>query len=268
MAASHPEGVADSALCAENIRIVLVEPSHPGNIGGVARAMKTMGFADLALVNPKRFPDPQAQWRAAAAADVLDSARVFDQLEHAIADCGIVAGTSARQRRIPLPLTTAADLPAWLANRGTGGRPVAILFGREASGLDNEELLRCNLHVAIDSHPGYPSLNLAMAVQIVCYELHKALADKPAALVEQQWDRPLATAAQLDGLYAHLERLLIDIGFHKPQAPRKTLARLRRLLARVGADETEVAILRGALTHIERTLAKADDDRGSGTGSS
>ena len=107
-----------------------------------------------------------------------------------------------------------------------------------------------------------------MAVQIVCYELHKALAGKPAALAARQWDRPLATAAQLDGLHAHLERLLTDIGFHKPQAPRKTLARLRRLLARVGADETEVAILRGVLTHIERTLAKADDDRGSGTGSS
>ena len=238
----------------DRFRVVLVEPSHPGNIGGAARAMKTMGFADLALVKPKRFPDPQAQWRAAAAADVLDAARIFDSIDDAIADCGVIIGTSARQRRIPLPLTSAANLPAWLAERGLGGKPAAILFGREASGLDNEELLRCNVHVVIDSHAGYSSLNLAMAVQVVCYELHKerlANATQPAP----KWDRPLASAAQLAGFYGHLEKVLIDIGFQDAHTPQQTMARLRRLFGRVGADETEVAMLRGILTHIERALA-------------
>ena len=243
--------VADSALRSQDFRIVLVAPSHPGNVGGAARAMKTMGFGNLALVTPKRFPDPQAQWRAAAAGDVLDAAGVYDTLDDAIADCGIVIGTSARQRRMPLTMTTAAALPAWLQERGLGGKPAAILFGREDSGLDNDELLRCNLHVVIDSHPNYPSLNLAMAVQVVCYELRKMLA---TAQPVPKWDRPLASAAQLAGFYAHLQRVLVEVGFQDEHSPQQTMARLRRLFGRVGADETEVAILRGALKQIEQAL--------------
>lgn len=243
--------VADLPLRRHDFRVVLVAPSHPGNIGGAARAMKTMGFGDLALVAPKRFPDPQAHWRAASAVDVLDAARVYDDIDDAIADCGVVIGTSARQRRMPLPMTTAAELPAWLSKRGLGGKPAAILFGREDSGLDNEELQRCNLHVVIDSHADYPSLNLAMAVQVVCYELHKMLATAQPA---PQWDRPLASAAQLAGFYAHLERVLVDVGFQDEHSPQQTMARLRRLFGRVGADETEVAILRGALKQIEQAL--------------
>ena len=245
--------VADTAQRLDRFRIVLVEPSHPGNVGGAARAMKTMGFGDLALVKPKRFPDPQAQWRAAGAAELLDAARVFDSVDDAIADCGVVVGTSTRQRRIPLPSTTAAGLPTWLAEHGLGGKPAAILFGREASGLSNDELLRCNLQATIDSHPGYSSLNLAMAVQVVCYELHRALGARSAAVLAE-WDRPLASAAQMAGFYAHLERVLVDIEFQDANTPQQTMTRLRRLFGRVRADETEVAILRGVLTHIERAL--------------
>ena len=254
---TNSEGRAAARL--RDIRIVLVEPSHPGNIGGAARAMKTMGLCDLALVRPKRFPDPQAEWRAASAVDVLDAARVVDRLDDAIADCGLLAGTSARSRRIPWPTLEVADFAARVAGDGLGGKPAAILFGREASGLTNDELRRCNWHVVIPADPAYSSLNLAMAVQVVCYELRKALhaAEPPAP----GWDRPLASVAQMAGFYEHLERVLVDIEFQTANTPQQAMTRLRRLFGRIGVDETEVAILRGVLTHVERALANQDASR-------
>ena len=242
-----------------HLRVVLVEPSHPGNIGGAARAMKTMGFADLALVRPRRFPDPQAEWRAAGATDVLDAAKVFDTVDEAIADCALVAGTSARRRRIPLPVETAAAFAADLAASGAGGKPLAVLFGREDSGLTNDELERCVRHIVIPAHPGYPSLNLAMAVQVVCYELFQASAGAEARI--PAWDRRLASASELAGFYAHLEEVLVGIEFEDPAAPRRTMTRLRRLFGRVQPDETEVAILRGVLTHVQRATQRATGKR-------
>ena len=245
-----------------DIRIVLVEPQHPGNIGGAARAMKTMGLGDLALVRPKRFPDPQAEWRAASAVDVLDAASVFDCLDDAIADCGLVAGTSARSRRIPWPTANAAEFAARMAGVGLGGKSAAILFGREASGLANEELQRCNWHMVIPANPAYSSLNLAMAVQVVCYELRQALLAPPGAeqaestALAADWDRPLASAAQMAGFYGQLQRVLEAIEFQTANTPHQAMTRLRRLFGRLGVDETEVAILRGVLTHVERALAK------------
>ena len=242
------------------VRIVLVEPDHPGNIGGAARAMKNMGFADLALVRPARYPDPQAEWRAAQAVDVLDAAQVFDSLEDAVADCGLVAGTSARARRVPWPTDTAAQFAERAAAHG-GERPVAVLFGREASGLTNEELQRCRVHVVIPADDAYASLNLAMSVQVVCYELRKAFfkADAPGPA----WDRELASAADVEGFHDHLEAVLRLIDFHDPAAPRQSLTRLRRLFARVDMDETEVAMLRGILTHVERAVgARPSSPRG------
>ena len=243
-----------------NIRIVLVEPSHPGNIGAVARAMKTMGLADLALVRPQRFPDAQATWRAAGAVDVLDAATVLDDLDDAIADCALVAGTSARGRKIPWPVATPRDFAAKVGDEGLGGRPAAVLFGREASGLTNDELHRCSWHVVIPTHPAYSSLNLAMAVQVVCYELHQALAASPAQAPETRpganWDRPLASADQLAGLYEHLERVLVAVDFQREDGPYAAMTRLKRLFGRARLDETETAILRGILTHVERALAE------------
>ena len=236
-----------------NIRFVLVAPSHPGNIGAAARAMKNMGFGDLALVKPQRFPDPQAEWRAAAATDVLEKTRVFSCLEDAIADCVLVAGTSARRRSLPWP-TTDVERFAAQATAETGPGPVAVVFGRETSGLSNEELQHCHVHVAIPADPAYPSLNLAMAVQIVAYELRKATAaaEPPTTSGDVGWDRAPATAAQTAALLAHLERALFAIDFQDAKAPRQTMTRFKRLFARVRPDETEVAMLRGVLTHIER----------------
>lgn len=263
-----------SRVQAKDIRIVLVEPSHPGNIGGAARAMKTMGLADLALVSPLRFPDPQAVWRAAGAVDVVDGARVFDRLDEAIADCGWVVGTSARARRVPWPLATLEHFAERLAREHLDGKPVAVLFGREDRGLSNEELECCNHHVVIPANPDYPSLNLAMAVQVVCYEIRRALTEAttphPDAAAEPppptrnasqpdlptDWDRSPATAADLAALYRHLGQVLTTIEFQDPNNPRLTMTRLRRMFSRIRPDQTEVAILRGVLTRIERTLAR------------
>ncbi|MDE0036332.1 MAG: RNA methyltransferase [Gammaproteobacteria bacterium] len=255
-----------SRVQAKDIRIVLVEPSHPGNIGGTARAMKTMGLADLAIVNPGRFPDPQAVWRAAGAVDVVDAARVFDRVDEAIADCGWVVGTSARSRRVPWPVATVEQFSEQLAREDLGGKPVAVLFGREDRGLSNEELEWCNLHVVIPANPEYPSLNLAMAVQVVCYEISRALTrvanpdagteDPPSDDPPTNWDRSPATAADLAALYRHLSHVLSAIEFQNPKNPRLTMTRLRRMFTRIRPDQTEVAILRGVLTRIERSLAR------------
>lgn len=231
------------------VRVVLVEPSHPGNIGGAARAMKTMGLNDLALVNPGRYPDPQAEWRAAGAQDVLEAARVFDSLDAAIADRQWVVGTSTRIRRIPWPLEKAETVASGIIER-LPEQKIAVLFGRETSGLTNEELQKCHCHLVIPANPEYPSLNLAMAVQVVCYEVYRQLEHSP--LHAGQWDRSPATAAELEGLIDHFEQVLTESEFLDPENPGQTMTRLRRLLTRITPDETEVAMLRGILKQLSR----------------
>jgi tRNA (cytidine32/uridine32-2'-O)-methyltransferase len=230
-----------------NIRIVLVEPSHPGNIGGAARAAKTMGLSRLALVNPKRFPDPQAEWRAAGAQDLLDSVTVHASLDDAIGDCHFVVGTGMRVRRIPWPVKSAEAVAAEILRQPAESR-VAVLFGREANGLSNEELQRCHRHLQIPANPEYPSLNLAMAVQVVCYELYKQSGAAPVPT--GAWDQPPATVAQLEGLLGHLEAALVHSGFLDPANPGQTMTRLRRLFTRVALDDKEVQMLRGVLTQL------------------
>lgn len=230
----------------ENIRIVLVEPSHPGNIGGAARALKTMGLSRLALVSPQRFPDPQAEWRAAGAQDVLEAVQVFDSVDQAISDCHWVVGTSTRQRRIPWPVRSAQEVAAEILAKPVEAR-IAVLFGREANGLSNDELQKCHCHLQIPANPDYPSLNLAMAVQVVCYELYK---QEGAVPVVAEWDRPEATMAQLEGLLGHLQSALESSGFLDPANPGQTMTRLRRLFTRVALDDTEVQMLRGILNQL------------------
>lgn len=227
------------------VRIVLVETSHPGNIGGAARAMKTMGQDELYLVNPKRYPDPQADWRAAGALDVLDAATVVTSVEEAVADCQWVVGTSTRMRRIPWPVATPKEVAAEIAGLPADAR-VAVLFGREDNGLSNEELRACNLHLQIPASPDYPSLNLAMAVQVVCYELFA----QTAAPEDTKWDRPMASVQQVEDMLAHLNQVLLDSAFLDPDNPGQTMTRLRRLFKRNRLDDTEIQILRGVLKHL------------------
>ncbi len=240
----------------DNIRIVLVNTSHPGNIGGVARAMKNMGLSRLVLVAPKQFPDEQAAWRAASAVDVLDKAVVTGTLDEAIADCQFVVGTSARGRRIPWPLLDPRQC-AERIDRAAESEQVAILFGREDRGLTNEELQVCNLHLNIPTDDAYSSLNLAMAVQIVCYEL-RMLLDKAVLpqSQEDQWDTPFSTRENMERFYRHLEQTLVQIGFLDPSAPRQLMTRLRRLYSRVRLDEMELNILRGILTETQKYVPR------------
>jgi len=231
-----------------NIRIVLVQPSHPGNIGGAARAMKTMGLSQLALVDPARFPDPQAQWRAAGAQDVLENVSVFADVDEAIAECHWVVGTSTRNRRIPWPLLQAEQVATDLLSK-PAATDIAILFGTETSGLANEVLQKCHCHLQIPANPDYPSLNLAMAVQVVCYELFKQSADVATGA---EWDRSPASVAETEALFTHFEQALVDAEFLDPKNPGQTMTRLRRLFLRITPDETEVQMLRGILKTLQR----------------
>ena len=233
----------------QNIRIVLVHTTHPGNIGAAARAMRTMGISRLYLVAPRHFPDPEASARAAGGLDVLNNAKVTDTLPEAIADCGLIIGASARQRRIAGPVLT----PRESAQQAIAADcEVALVFGREDRGLSNLELQSCNYCLGIPADESYSSLNLAMAVQVAAYELRlAALAGKPPQ--EEEEERiPPATADELEHLYRHLHETLEAIGFLDPAAPRQLLPRLRRLFTRARLDRMEVGMLRGILDVMHR----------------
>lgn len=237
----------------QKIRIVLVNTSHPGNIGGVARAMKNMGMASLYLVAPKEYPADKAVWRASNAVDVLDGAVVVDTLDEAIAGCGLVVGTSARDRRIPWPMLTPRECGerAWAEAEE---HEVALVFGREDRGLTNEELQKCNYHVHIPSNPEYSSLNLGAAVQVLAYEMRLACLEyerEGKALSFDDWDMPPAKTEAMEHYYEHLQQTLERIGFLEPDNPRQTMTRLRRLYSRVRMDEMELNILRGVLTAMQ-----------------
>ena len=230
------------------IRIVLVGTTHPGNIGAVARAVKNMGLADLALVRPRYFPHDVATARASGADDVLQSAAVHDSLADAIADCVYTIGASARPRTINWPTLDARDAAARIvAESGQGN--VAVVFGPEKTGLENADLDLCDALLSIPANPDFSSLNLAMAVQVVTYEIRAAGTLKQPQYVA---DAPLATSDELEHFYAHLERVLTDVGFLDPDNPRHLMRRLRRLYIRARPDQNEVNILRGFLSAIER----------------
>jgi tRNA/rRNA methyltransferase len=221
------------------IRIVLCRPSHPGNIGAAARAMKTMGFADLRLVAPERFPAPQAEWMATHAADVLAAARVHGTLQEAIADCAAAFALSARPREWSPQVLEAR---AAAARAAALDAPVAFVFGGESAGLTNDEVFACQFLVHIPAVPGSSSLNLAQAVQIVCYELHMAM----GATVPAMRTGKLATVEDLEGLFGHLEAAARASGFLVPGS--RLRERWRRLFSRVPAlEREEVNILRGLL---------------------
>ncbi len=232
----------------KNVRVILVNTSHPGNIGSAARAMKTMGLSDLCLVSPQLFPHNKADEMATGAVDILKNAIVVNSLDEALADCGLVVGTSARSRTIPWPMLTPREFAAKAVVEAAHTK-VAIMFGREQSGLTNEELHRCHFHIQIPSHAEYSSLNLAAAVQVIAYELWVAsLTDA----VPEQWDYQYATAKDMEGFYQHLESVLIKTAFLNPKVPRQLMTRLRRLFSRARPDVMEVNILRGILGAVEK----------------
>ncbi len=232
-----------------SIRIVLVGTTHPGNIGATARAMKNMGLADLALVRPRHFPHEEATARASGASDVLDNATVTDTLAEALTDCVYVAGASARSRTISWPSMGPRDCAERMISESEQGT-VAVVFGPEKSGLHNDDLDLCNTLLTIPTDPGFSSLNVAMAVQVMTYELRVAsmLDTGP----QSETEAPPATFDEMEHFYTHLEEVLRDIRFLDPENPRHLMRRLRRLFIRARPDQNEVNILRGILTAIDR----------------
>lgn len=237
-----------------NTRIVLINTSHPGNIGATARAMKTMGLSQLVLVDPLSFPHAKAIEMAVGATDILENALVVKTLDEAIRDCTFIAGTSARSRAIPWPVISPRELAEKVIHSTSAN--VAILFGREQSGLTNEELQRCHVHIQIPSHSDYTSLNLAAAVQVIAYELRVAALSQTNTPTQMEWDYPPATSQEMEGFYEHLKQVLIDADFLKPEAPRQLMTRLRRLFNRTQLDSMEINILRGILTALGKPQSK------------
>lgn len=232
-----------------NIRIVLCHTSHPGNIGSTARAMKTMGLNRLYLVNPKYFPDGQAKSLAVNATDVLDMAVVTGSLEEAIADCQFVIGVSGKERALSQQVMTVRQA-AQEVHGIAGTQQVALVFGTEMSGLSNAEADRCQVLATIPANPEYTSLNLAQAVQIMCYEVRMAITEGTLHFDEKPVE--LASQDDLERFYAHLQEVLTQIGYINPRAPKKLFERLRRLYARTRLEKEEVNLLRGILTLTEK----------------
>ena len=233
-----------------HIRIVLINTTHPGNIGATARAMKVMGLQHLHLVNPKVFPSAEATAMASGADDLLEHAVIHDSLESALDGCSLVLGTSARIRSLPMPQMDMRSA-AQSALREHEGQEIAIIFGQERAGLTNEEIQRCHQLVHIDTNPNYGSLNLSQAVQVMAYELRMAVIGGAGATVAPS-DWVPVDAGQMEMFFVHLEQTLLDIRFLNPEQPKRLMARLRRLFNRARPDQNEINILRGILTAAQR----------------
>ena len=233
-----------------NPRIVLVNTSHPGNIGGTARAMKNMGLTELYLVQPMEFPHLKATIRAAGADNILQNAKVVSSLPEALIDCQQVFGTSARHRCLAQSLCTPRFAAEQIA--ANSNLKSAIVFGREKSGLSNEELSLCQYHIHIPTNPEFSSLNLAAAVQVLAYEYH--IASHSTTAMETPQDSPLATAQQVSGLIGHMDQTLRDLKFIDPKQPKLLLQRLRRLFHRAQLEQAEIHILRGILSAVDKVL--------------
>ena len=231
-----------------NIRIVLCETSHPGNIGAAARAMKTMGLSRLHLVSPKRFPDPEAERRAARAADILASAQVHATLDDALTGVAFAVACSVRTREMAVSATDARDAARRVVEVARS-QAAALVFGNETYGLTTAQVNKCGLLAAVPADPQYSSLNLAAAVQVFSYELRMAAGTgQPAAPTPE-----LATHDEVEGFYGHLETVMSDVGFLDPDHPKKLMPRVRRLFARAGLERDEVNILRGILKALSRS---------------
>ena len=235
----------------DNIEFVLVEPSHPGNVGAAARAIGTMGFKNLVLVKPTKHPHPESRARSSGALDILLDARVCGTLEEAIADSSLVIGTTARQRRISVPIDSIHECTESIFESSLKQK-VSILFGPETSGLSNNDIDRCNRLVYIPTGEMHSSLNLSMAVQVIAYQLNLAFFD----LEEGQETRDLASGKEMELFYEHLEDVLLETGFLNPTNPKQLMRRLKALFNRAQLDDNEVNIMRGILTSYQKPRVK------------
>ena len=235
----------------DNIEFVLVEPSHPGNVGAAARAIGTMGFKNLVLVKPTKHPHPESRARSSGALDILLDARVCDTLEEAIADSSLVIGTTARQRRISVPIDSIHECTQSIFESSLKQK-VLIIFGPETSGLSNNDIDRCNRLVYIPTGEMHSSLNLSMAVQVIAYQLNLAF----FGLEEGQETRDLASGKEMELFYEHLEDVLLETGFLNPTNPKQLMRRLKALFNRAQLDDNEVNIMRGILTSYQKPRVK------------
>lgn len=238
----------------DKIRIILCQPSHPGNIGACARAMKNMGLAQLTLVQPETFPHASATERASGADDVLANAKVVQTLEEGIANCHWLFGTSARSREFPWPQMTPKQAAEKIVSFTEKQQEIGILFGTERSGLTNAQLQRCDFHLTIPTHPSYSSLNLSQAVQVVSYEIYQywlteknQRSDNASELLFEK-----ATKEEIAGLLEHFEETAVKIGFMDPRHPKKLLPRLKRLFSKAQLEKEEINILRGFLKLVQQ----------------
>ncbi len=239
----------------DKVKIVLVETSHTGNMGSAARAMKTMGLSNLCLVNPVIKPDSQSISLAAGASDIIKNAQIFTSLEQAIADCRLVIGTSARPRSLQWPNLTPKECGDKIIQEATENADVALVFGRERVGLTNDELQKCHYHVGIPANPDYSSLNLAMSVQVLCYEIRMSLLNRQTVLTSQ-CDSAIQFPKDedIERFYQHLEQTLLQTGFINANHPGQIMGHLRRLYTRARIEQSELNILRGILTSIDKKL--------------
>ena len=238
----------------KQVKIILIETSNSGNIGSTLRAMKTMGFGNLCLVNPKKFPSEEVTALAANASDLINTVEVVNNLEEALDGCNLVVGTSSRDRKVPWPNESIISASPKIIAEADKDNTVAILFGREDRGLTNDELQRCNLHVHIPANEDYPVLNVAMSVQVICYQL---LIDKTLCSEGKKntyWDVPLAEANHVNRLIKHFTEVAEKLEVFNKGNPRQIGARIKRLFTRIGLDEMEVNFMRGFLSAIEKKL--------------
>jgi tRNA (cytidine32/uridine32-2'-O)-methyltransferase len=271
MSTHAPTSSAEPQDALARVRIVLVGTQHPGNIGSSARALKTMGLARLVLVDPEKFPHVEANALAAGADDVLAAAAIHGSLAEAVADCRLVLGCTARSRRVALPEQWPRDAALRVLEKAGQGAEVALVFGRERTGLTNEELQLCHGAVHIPANPDYSSLNLAAAVQVLAYELRLAALDAaPGATQPSQpsprGDETPASHAAIEGFFSQLAETLDAIDFHKGRAPESAMRKLRRLFLRAEPDMAEVRLLRGVLADAQRMARLAGVAQAAGDG--
>ena len=233
------------------VQIVLVETSHPGNIGSVARAMKNMGLANLALINPKKFPHQEATALAGNATDVLDNVKIFTSIQEAVKKSKVIYATSARDRAIEWPTLTAKEAAQETQELVTNEIQVSILFGREDRGLTNEELQLANKHLIIPAHPDYPVLNIAMSTQVICYELYQAAQNNS---VESWQDFPEYTSEELNNLIEHFNETVEALELVDPKNPKQIMTRMERMFRRLYPDQMEGNFLRGFLKAVNKRI--------------